>query len=74
MDGLKQVIESEGMTMDDLVSVQVFSTDFALYDTFNGVYRTYFHAPYPARAFIGVASLIRGAHFEIMATAVKQSK
>lgn len=74
MDGLKRVIESEGMAMDDLVSVQVFCTDFTLYDRFNGVYRTYFHDQFPARAFIGVASLVRGAHFEIMGIAVKRAK
>ncbi|MGA7286546.1 MAG: RidA family protein, partial [Terriglobales bacterium] len=74
LDGVKQVIESEGMTMDDLVSVQVFCTDLALYDTFNGVYRTYFHDQFPARAFVGVASLVRGAHFEVMGIAVKRAK
>jgi 2-iminobutanoate/2-iminopropanoate deaminase len=58
----------------DLVSVQVFCNDFALYDTFNGVYGTYFHQQFPARAFVGVASLIRGAHFELMGVAVKRSK
>jgi 2-iminobutanoate/2-iminopropanoate deaminase len=74
MDGLKQVVESQGFSMDDLVSVQVFCTDFALYEKFNGVYRGYFHDKFPARAFLGVASLIRGAHFEVMGTAVKRSK
>jgi 2-iminobutanoate/2-iminopropanoate deaminase len=74
MDGVKQVIESEGMTMDDLVSVQVFCTDLALFDTFNGVYRTYFHDQFPARAFLGAASLVRGAHFEVMGIAVKRAK
>jgi 2-iminobutanoate/2-iminopropanoate deaminase len=74
MDGVKQVIESEGMTMDDLVSVQVFCTDLALYDTFNGVYRTYFHDQFPARAFLGAASLVRGAHFEVMGIAIRRTK
>ncbi len=74
MDGVKQVLESQGMAMDDLVSVQVYCTDFALYDKFNGVYRTYFHAQYPSRAFLGVASLIRGAHFEVTGIAVKRGK
>jgi 2-iminobutanoate/2-iminopropanoate deaminase len=73
MNGLKQVIEGEGLSMDDLVSVQVFCTDFTLYDTFNGVYRTYFHDQFPARAFLGVASLIRGARFEVMGIAVKRA-
>lgn len=74
MDGVKQVIESEGMTMDDLVSVQVFCTDLALYDTFNGVYRTYFHDQFPSRAFLGAASMVRGAHFEVMGIAIKRPK
>jgi reactive intermediate/imine deaminase len=74
MDGVKQVLESEGMAMDDLVSVQVFCTDFELYDKFNGVYRSYFHEQFPARAFLGVASLIRGARFEVTGIAVKRAK
>jgi 2-iminobutanoate/2-iminopropanoate deaminase len=74
MDGVKQVVESEGMTMDDLVSVQVFCTDLSLYDAFNRVYRTYFQEPFPARAFLGAASLIRGAHFEVLGVAVKRAK
>ena len=72
MEGVKKVVESQGMTMDDIVSVQVFCSDLSLYDTFNKVYRTYFHAPFPARAFVGMASLLRGGHFEVMATAVRQ--
>ena len=74
MEGVKKVLESQGMAMDDLVSVQVFCTDFSFYDKFNGVYRTYFHEQFPARAFLGVASLIRGAHFEITGIAVKRAK
>lgn len=74
MDGVKKVLESQGMAMDDLISVQVFCTDVSLYDKFNGVYRTYFQEPFPARAFLGVASLIRGAHVEVMGIAVKRPK
>jgi len=71
LDGMKKTLASEGLTMDDLVSVTVYCTDLSLYDTFNTVYRGYFHEPYPARAFIGVSQLVRGAHFEIMGVAVK---
>ncbi len=74
MEAVKRVVESQGMTMDDLVSVQVYCTDFSLYEKFNGVYRTYFHEQFPARAFVGVASLIRGAHFELTGIAVKSAK
>ena len=74
MEAVKRVLESQGMEMDDLVSVQVYCTDLGLYDKFNSVYRTYFHEKFPARAFIGVASLIRGSHFELMGIAVKHPK
>src|SRR5271168_3684119 len=50
MEGVKQTVESAGMTMDDVVSMQIFCTDLSLYGTFNSVYQTYFHGDYPARA------------------------
>ena len=74
MDGVKQTVESAGLTMDDVVSVQIFCTDLKLYDTFNGVYKTYFHGDFPARAFLGAASLVRGARFEVMGIAVKKAQ
>ena len=33
MDGIKQTVESAGMSMDDVVSMQIFCTDLKLYDT-----------------------------------------
>ena len=42
--------------MDDIVTVQVFCTDLKYYETFNNVYKTYFHDNYPARAFVGPAN------------------
>jgi 2-iminobutanoate/2-iminopropanoate deaminase len=66
-------VEASGFKMEDLVSVQVFCTDLALYGTFNDIYSTYFHGHFPARAFIGVNKLVRGARFEVMGTAVKGS-
>ena len=72
IDSFKPVLAEAGMTMDDVVSVQVFCTDLSLFDTWNGVYRSAFGQDVPARAFIGVASLLRGARFEMQATAVKR--
>jgi reactive intermediate/imine deaminase len=74
MNEIKQLVESEGMSMDDMVSMQVFCPDLSLYDTFNTVYRSYFHEPYPARAFLGSGPLLRGGRFEIMGIAVKHAK
>ncbi len=74
MEALKHTVESAGMTLDDLVSVQVFCSDVSFYDAFNQVYRTYFHAPYPARAFLGSGKLLFGARFELNGIAVKKSQ
>lgn len=74
MEGIKQTVEQAGLTMDDVVSMQIFCTDLKLYDTFNGIYRTYFHGDFPARAFLGTDKLLRGARFEVMGIAVKKSQ
>lgn len=72
METLKHTVESAGYSMDDLVSVQIFCTDMKLYDAFNGVYKTYFHDNFPARSFLGVNELVRGARFEVTGIAVKR--
>jgi 2-iminobutanoate/2-iminopropanoate deaminase len=66
MDAIKRTVEAAGMSMDDLVSVQVYCSDVSLYDAFNGVYRTYFHGNYPARAFLGSGKLLLNARYEVM--------
>ncbi len=72
LDSMKQRLEMVGMTMNDLVSVQVFCSDVSLFDEFNAIYRTYFNDHFPARAFIGSGQLLLGAHFDVMGTAVKR--
>ena len=67
MESIKSTVEQAGITMDDLVSVQVFCSDVDLYDVFNKVYRTYFTENFPARAFLGSGPLLFGARFEVMA-------
>jgi len=69
-DDYKNTLSAGGMTMDDLVYVQVFCTDLSLYDKFNAAYRAQFSKDFPARAFIGAGSLLRGGHFEMQAIAV----
>nr|WP_250890556.1 RidA family protein [Sphingobium nicotianae] len=71
LDNMKNTLAKAGMTMDDLVWVQIFATDLGNYAAFNEVYRTYFKGPLPARAFLGAGSLLGGSNFEIMGIAVK---
>ncbi len=72
LDGYKTTLAQANMNMDDLVYVQVFCTDLAYYDKFNAAYKTYFSKEFPARAFIGAGSLLRGGHFEMQAIAVRR--
>jgi enamine deaminase RidA (YjgF/YER057c/UK114 family) len=73
LDGEKDVLGQAGMTMDDLVYVQISCTDLSLFDTFNPIYKSYFTTKdYPAREFVGAGSLLRGGHFELQAIAVKK--
>lgn len=74
LEHVKKVIEGAGFSMDDLVLVQVFSTDLKSFDAFNKVYRTYFTGPLPARAFMGAGTLLRGGHFEVLGIAVRPQK
>jgi enamine deaminase RidA (YjgF/YER057c/UK114 family) len=71
LDGIKTVLEIAGMTMDDLVFVQIFTPDVSLFNLFNSIYVGYFGEKLPARAFIGSGPLLFGARFEMIAVAVK---
>ncbi len=73
MESVKRTVEAGGMSMDDLVSVTIYCSDVADYNAFNGVYRTYFHGNYPARAFIGSGKLLFGARFEVQGIALKRT-
>jgi 2-iminobutanoate/2-iminopropanoate deaminase len=73
LDRVKATLSQSGMSMDDLVYVQIACTDLSLYDKFNAAYRTYFTTKdLPAREFIGAASLLRNGHFELQAIAVRR--
>jgi len=69
MDGVKRTLEGAGLTMDDLLSVQIFCSDVTLFETFNVVYKTYFKGEFPARAFLGSGRLLFDARFEVQAIA-----
>lgn len=72
LDRIKAVLAEAGMTMDDLVNVQVFCTDLSLYPAFNRIYKGYFTREFPARSFIGTNQLLFGARFEVLGIAVKR--
>ena len=71
LDALRDTLTRSGLSLQDVVSLTVFCPELSLFERFNSVYRTFFRAPFPARAFIGSGPLLFGAHFEIQAIAVK---
>jgi 2-iminobutanoate/2-iminopropanoate deaminase len=72
LDSIQRTLKEAGLTMDDLVFVQVFCSDVKHYDAFNQVYRTYFKKEFPARAFIGAGKLLFDARFEMQGIAVQR--
>jgi enamine deaminase RidA (YjgF/YER057c/UK114 family) len=73
LDGVQAVLAEAAMSMDDLVSVQIFSPDLSLWEAFNAAYVKRFSRELPARAFIGSGPLLLGGRFEIMGIAVRRS-
>jgi 2-iminobutanoate/2-iminopropanoate deaminase len=74
MNAMQRTLVAAGLMMDDLVYVTVISTDLSRNETFDAVYRTYFHGHYPARGFVGASALLHGAHFEVLGVAVKPAR
>ena len=59
------------MTLSNVVSVQVYLTDGALFDRMNTVYKATFGVPKPTLTTVVVAKLVGAGHIEITATARK---
>jgi reactive intermediate/imine deaminase len=71
LDNIDAVLHAGGMTSSDVVSVQAYLTDGALFQRFNGVYTSYFKDPRPTRTTVVVAKLVGEGHIEITVTARK---
>jgi reactive intermediate/imine deaminase len=64
-ENLKAIVTAAGATLDQVVKVTIFLIDLKDFALVNSVMAEYFREPYPARAAVGVASLPRGAQFEV---------
>ena len=71
LDNINAVLTEGGMTLANVVSVQVYLTDGALFDRMNTVYKATFGTPKPTRTTVVVAKLVGAGHIEITATARK---
>ncbi|MEL6271220.1 MAG: Rid family hydrolase [Chloroflexota bacterium] len=61
LDSIKAVVEAHGITMANVVRVNVSLTDVNRFADMDAIYREYFTDPYPTRNTIGVAELWGGA-------------
>jgi enamine deaminase RidA (YjgF/YER057c/UK114 family) len=57
LENIKTVAESAGLTLDNVVYVQVYLTDMSSYAAMNRVFGEYFSKIPPARAVLGVTTL-----------------
>lgn len=62
---LFNVLESAGLTPDDVVKVNVYLTNMDDFSEMNSVYQEQFSQPYPARTTVGIDALPLGAEIEI---------
>ncbi|KAA0910885.1 Rid family detoxifying hydrolase [Pusillimonas sp. ANT_WB101] len=67
---MKAVIEEAGGTLDNIVKLTLFLTDLSKFASANAIMADIIPQPYPARSTIGVASLPKGAQFEVEAIVV----
>ena len=70
IQNMKAVVEACGGNLSQCARLTLYLTDLGNFPKANEIMQEYFKAPYPARSTIGVASLPRGAAFEIEATVV----
>ncbi|MDR2527399.1 MAG: RidA family protein [Synergistaceae bacterium] len=71
LKNVKAIVESAGFTMQQVVKATVFVTDMGNFAPVNGVYSRYFAENPPARSFVAVKELPRGAQVEIEVVAWK---
>ncbi len=65
MQNISGILNSQGLTMANIVKSTVFLTNLAEFGGMNEVYAKHFGPDFPARSTIQVAALPRGASVEI---------
>lgn len=70
MENIKTTLETYGFSMDHIVKCTVMLADISQWGDFNGVYKSFFKKPYPARSAFGANGLGMGSAVEIECIAV----
>ena len=72
LTNIKHILETEGVSMSDIVKTTVFLADMADFADMNSVYTEFFSEPFPARSAVAVKTLPKGARVEIECIAEKK--
>ena len=70
-ENVKGVVEGAGFTLQQVVKTTVFSTSMDHFAAVNAIYAEYFNENPPARSFVAVKELPKGARVEIEVVAWK---
>ena len=70
MENIKGLLESENLTMSNIIKTTCFLSDMSNFASFNEVYATYFTENPPARSTVAVKSLPKDALVEVEVIAV----
>jgi 2-iminobutanoate/2-iminopropanoate deaminase len=71
LENLKSLLETEGLTMRDVLKTTIFMVDISKIAEMNKAYGEFFVAPFPTRSCIEVSALGGGAEVEIEVIAGK---
>mgnify|MGYP001435627198 FL=1 len=71
LENMKAILESAGLSMENVIKTTVFMLDMDQFSDMNAVYAQFFTSDFPARSAIQVAGLPKNGMVEIEAIAVK---
>ncbi|MFC7116504.1 Rid family detoxifying hydrolase [Natronoarchaeum sp. GCM10025703] len=69
LENVAAILESEGLSLEDVLKTTVFLDDIDDFDAFNEAYSEFFEVEPPARSAIGAGAVPKGAAVEIEAIA-----
>ena len=72
LTNLKNVLAAADLSMSNVIKTVVFLSDLNDLPVVNRIYESFFAAPYPARSWVQVAGIPKGAKIEIECIAVKE--
>jgi 2-iminobutanoate/2-iminopropanoate deaminase len=69
LNNMRGVLQAAGSSLDDVVKTTIYLSEMESFSSVNEQYASFFKAPYPARATVGVGRLPRGVLVEMDAVA-----